>query len=190
MRSSDRTLRIIGGAGIRNVRDVGTRDRRGEIRARRRFGEVTHGLRKERATVRNANGRCTQRVTLGSLRNAFNTWIGVKRAMRTGEQFLSGCVVFEACFEPRFVRAVLEETTHEIRHARNQFADGAILAQAKIEIDRRALELIAHAVEHLQFECRLWKSALFECCKRCCNRARVVTSKREFHAAFALGRGR
>ena len=125
-----------------------------------------------------------------ALRDAINTWIGVKRAMRTREQFLGGCVVFEACFEPRFVRAVLEETTHEIRHARNQFADGAILAQAKIEIDRRALELIAHAVEHLQFECRLWKTALLECCERRCDRARVVTSEREFHAAFALGRGR
>ena len=94
-------------------------------------------------------------------------------------------VVFESRFEPRFVRAILKQTADEIRHSRDQFADRRVFAQTQIEFDRGALQLVAHAEEHLQFERRLRKSTAFDRGKCGGDRASVMAAEREFDAAFS-----
>jgi hypothetical protein len=50
-------------------------------------------------------------------------------------------------FQEALVRGVLEQAADEVGHAREQFADGTVFADAVAHLEERGLQLVGHAVE-------------------------------------------
>ena len=54
--------------------------------------------------------------------------------------------------QERFVAGVLEQATHEVRHAGDEVADRAVGADPEAAGGQRVLKLVAQAAEYLQLE--------------------------------------
>ena len=68
-----------------------------------------------------------------------------------GEQDGGVGVVEEAGLEPGLVGGVLQQAADEVGHAGDHLADGDVLADAQAHAGAGVLELVGHAVEHLEF---------------------------------------
>ncbi len=99
--------------------------------------------------------------------------------MRAGEKEGWIGVVEEAGLEPGLVGRVLEQAANEIGHAGDHLADGDVLAHAEVHLRGGVLELVGHAVEHLQFECGVGQAAFFQSGEGIGDGADVVRAERE-----------
>ena len=129
-------------------------------------------------------------MPLRRILDAIDPWIGIMLTEWTGHQRFHVGVVQETCLEPTLIGGVLQEASHQVRHSWNHLANWHILADAQTHGHGRGLERVAHAVQHLQFNCRLRHTALLQRCERCSDRSCIVGTKRQFHTAFAALAGR
>ena len=66
-----------------------------------------------------------------------------------GQQLVECAALGEAVAHERLVRGVLQQPTHQVRHARHQLADGRVDPQPQPEAAHRRVHGLGHAVEHL-----------------------------------------
>jgi hypothetical protein len=90
--------------------------------------------------------RCVTSVGLGRA-GGLRPWARGRRSSSAGVG-----VVQEAGLEPALVAGVLEQAAHEVGHAGDHLADGDVLAHAQAHLGGGVLELVGHAVEHLEFD--------------------------------------
>ena len=146
--------------------------------------EVAHRLGEEGARVREA-GRCrAQAVPLGERfgGEAFRARIVARARAGRAEEGAGVGVVEEAGLEPALVAGVLEQTPHEVGHAGDHLAHGYVLTHAQAELRRGVLELVRHAVEHLELDGAPGEATLIAHCEGRRDRAGVVRAERELHA--------
>ena len=120
-------------------------------------------------------------MTLGAVAGIVRHGDGV----RTGQQLRRIGVVHEARLQPALVARVLEQSAHQVRHARNHLPDRHVLAHAQPQLGGRALQLVGHAVQHLQFDRARRQAQSLGRGQRRRDAARVVAAQRQLHATFA-----
>ena len=169
----------------RDLRDPGLLDRLAEGLALRCAREVAHRLVEEGLAVADARDRGAQVVAAGRFAQRREARIVAGGAVRRGEQLFGSRAVGEARAEPRLVRGVLEQAAHEVRHAGDHLAHRHVLAHAKVHLGAGGLQLVAHAVEHLQLERRAGQAEALDLGERRRDRPGVVRAERELHAALA-----
>ena len=67
------------------------------------------------------------------------------------EEFLNGDVFGKALAKERIIGGILQQATHKVRHAGNQFAKRRINADAMPAFQKQLSLLVTHSIEHLDF---------------------------------------
>ena len=76
----------------------------------------------------------------------------VRRGLRRPHELVDGRSLHERLPQERVVGGVLQQAPHQVGHARDQLADGRVLAHAQAHAADGRLDRVAHAVQHLELE--------------------------------------
>gem|GEM_PF-5263545 len=120
----------------------------GEGASRRGHGQVEHGFVHERRQAAEARPR----RGLGR-RRALQ--LALQRQLRILEQAGDVGLVGEALLQKRFVGRVLQQPAHQVGHAGQKLAVGAVEPHPSGDLEEPFAHRLGHAVEHLEFKARL-----------------------------------